>query len=191
MAIRPPVGSDDDLVVYDNSNLTGLLAGSSFSGDVVDFVAQDANRRAYPDSTYPVVDQWVGSGRYQIEYANDGTTILDSTSSITMNAPEIIEIRDSFQAAGVPTYYRVVPSDSGQNPELFLMESTSGNAATYVQGRSSAVASSSGNGAGVAEGFVYSSPAGQYEGLVLINPVPGPAATRCTATRRSRLARLW
>ena len=47
-----------------------------------------------------------------------------------MNAPEIIEIRDSFQTAGTPTYYRVVPSNGGQDPQLLLMESTAGSTGT-------------------------------------------------------------
>ena len=49
------------------------------------------------------------------------------------------------------------------------MESTAGTASTHVQGRSSAMANSSSGGAGAAEGFAYTSPASQYDGLVLIN----------------------
>ena len=171
VAIRPPSGSDYDLTVYDNSNVTGYLATSNYGGDTIDFVAQDNNsgRRAFPDATYPLVHKFAGSGRYQIEYANDVSVLSDSTSSISMGSSEVIEIRDTFQASGQPTYYRVVPSNGGQDPELLLMESTAGTPTTYVQGRGSSVAGSSSAGAGSAEGFSYTSSASQYDGLVLLN----------------------
>ena len=173
VAIRPPAGSDYDLHVYDASNFTGLLASSTYGIGQVDFVAQDNNsgRRAYPDWTYPLVHRFGSSagGRYQIEYANDVTTIGDAAYNISMGSSEIIEIRDSLEIAGVPTYYRAVPSNSGQDPELYLMQSTAGSTSTYVQGRPSAVASSSGNGPGAAESFAHTSPVTQFNGLVLIN----------------------
>ncbi len=177
VAVRPPAGADDDLYVYDNSNLTGYLAGSSYSGDVIDFVAQDSNRRTSGDWTYPVAHQYAGSGRYQIEYGNDALILSDSTNSISMGSSEIIEIRDSLHTAGVPTYYRVVPSNGGQNPEMFLMESTAGSPGTYVQGRGAAVAASSSAGPGGAEAFSHTAPASQYDGLVLINRAGSGAYT--------------
>ena len=91
-------------------------------------------------------------------------------TTIAMGSSEIIEIRDSFQTAGVRTYYRAAPTNSGQDSELFLMESTSGSPSTYVQGRAAAVASSSRFGANGGNEFVnWVSPVGQYEGLVLLN----------------------
>ena len=130
-----------------------------------------------------------GTGRYQIEYANDATVLSDGTYSIAMGSPEIIEIRDSYEAAGVPTYYRVVPSNGTQDAELFLMESTAGSTGTYVQGRSSASASSSVNGAGGDEAFVHTSPASQWEGLRAHQPGGERDVHASTGTRPGRPAR--
>ena len=169
VAVRPPTGSDYDLAVYDNANLSGYLASSAAGGDQVDFVVQDNNRRAVNDWTYPLVHKYAGTGRYKIEYANTAVSLFDSTVTIATGSSSVVAIRDAYEVAGTPTYYRVVPTNGGQNPDLYLMQSTAGNAATYVQGRGSAVASSYGNGAGVAESFVHTSPVTQYNGLVLIN----------------------
>ena len=122
------------------------------------------------DYTFPLVTQYTGTGRYTIEYDNQGTSIGVGATTIAMGTSEIIEIRDSFQSAGVRTYYRVAPTNDSQDSELFLMQSTSGSPSSYVQGRASAVASSSRFGANGGNEFVnWVSPASQYEGLVLLN----------------------
>jgi hypothetical protein len=72
-------------------------------------------------------------------------------------------------SAGLPTFFRVVPSNAGQDAELLLMESVNGNAATFVRGRPSAVRVASATGPGGAEAFNYAAPAPQWDGLVLLN----------------------
>ena len=173
VAVRPPSTGDVDLNVYDFFDYTGLLAGSTASGSTIDFVVQDNNtgRRA-TDNTYPSVHQYTGTGRYSFEYDNPVQT-LPAVSTISMGSSEIIEMRDSFQTAGVPTYYRVSVENAGEDPEVFLMESTAGNPSTYVQGRASAAASSTSHGVGSDEWFSYTSPASQFGGLVLLNKAGG------------------
>ena len=124
-----------------------------------------------------MVHKFAGTGRYQIEYANDGTTVCDSTNTRRWTRPRSSRSATAFETAGVPTFYRVVPSNGGQDPEMFLMESTAGSPGTYVQGRASAVASSSSAGPGGAEAFSHTAPASQWNGLVLINRAGSGAYT--------------
>jgi subtilisin family serine protease len=76
VAVRPPSTGDVDLTVYDTNVYTGVLAGSTLAGNTIDFVVQDNNngRRVLGDLTFPLVNQYSGTGRYQIEYDNQAAT---------------------------------------------------------------------------------------------------------------------
>jgi hypothetical protein len=77
-----------------------------------------------------------------------------------------VVVRDSFQSSSQATAYRVVPANAGQDPELFLMRSSSTDP---VKDRTEAVASSTAGGAGVAEQLSDTAPADGWQGLVLLN----------------------
>jgi hypothetical protein len=170
VAIRPPSGVDYDLTLYDDVGQTVNLGGSAFGGSTIDFVTVDSNHRALGDY-YPRAYQFNGTGIYQVELAQGSDQLNIGSQTVFMGTNDVILIRDSNQAGGVPTFFRVIPTNGGQDPELFLMQSDGANSATWVRSRGSAVASSTANGAGAAEGFSYTPPASDWYGLVLTNKV--------------------
>src|SRR4029453_6847858 len=120
---------------------------------------------------YPRAYVYSGSGNYQVELAQGASQLNLGTQIVTMGAKDVVLVRDSSLSAGVPTYFRGVPANSGQNPELFLMASNGADSATWVRSRAEAVASSTLNGAGVAEAFRYTPSVADWYGLVLTNKV--------------------
>lgn len=168
VAVRPPAGADYDLTLYDDVGQTVNIGGSAFGGSTIDFVTVDSNHRALGDY-YPRAYMYSGTGNYQTELAQGSVQLNSGSQTVFMGTNDVILIRDSIQAAGVPTFFRVVPSNGTQDPELFLMQSDGANSATWVRSRGTAVASSSAGAAGVAEGFSYTPPASDWYGLVLTN----------------------
>jgi len=166
VALRAP--GDYDLNVYDNRDLSGLLASSTFSGNAMDFVAIDGNRRATGDY-YPRINPFNGStGEYGVEYVQGAQTVSDSSHSVFFIAGDVANVEDTFLTAGVPTSFRIVPS-AGLDIEAFLVRSDSGNANSFVQGRGAAVRVSDVGGAGVRETLTYNESASQWDGLVVTN----------------------
>jgi hypothetical protein len=167
VGIRPPQPSGDyDLYLYDDYGLGTFLTDSNIGSGFLDFVAIDSNRRALGDY-YPMVYDFANTGTYQIELAQGSNQLPVGVQTITMNAGDVVAVRDILLTAGVPVGIRVVPTNSGQNPEAFLMADDPANSATWVRARSNAVASSTSGGAGAAEGFVYTPTVSEWHGFVL------------------------
>ncbi|MEN3358235.1 MAG: hypothetical protein V7637_2217 [Mycobacteriales bacterium] len=169
VGLRPPAGSDYDLQVWDDRAQTVFLGSSAFGGSTVDFVAVDSNLRALGDY-YPRVQFFAGpGGQYQVELAQ-GTSILNGGSlAVSMGSGNVVNVQDTFLTAGVPATFSATPSNGGQNPELFLMADDPANPASFVQGRPSAAAVSTGGGAGAAEHVTYTPTRTGWFGLVLVN----------------------
>jgi hypothetical protein len=167
VVIRPGT-NDYDLSLYGDSGLTSLLAGSDYGTGVMDYTAIDSNRQALA-TYYPSVNQFAGSGTYDIEAAQGSTTLSAGSSTATMGTQDVASIRDSFQNAGVPVYVRVVPSSASQQGEVALLGDDPATASTWVQGRSAAKADSGVSAAGQPFGFVYTPGVSEYYGLLLMN----------------------
>ncbi|MDQ1521344.1 MAG: hypothetical protein QOI55_2417, partial [Actinomycetota bacterium] len=167
VATRPPGGSDYDFNVYDNRNLTGILASSSYSGSVIDFIAVDSNRRSVGDY-YPQVFDYAGTGNYGIEYYDGNTVASNGGHTMSFGSGDVVRTEDSFLSANVPTFFRIVPT-GGLDVEAFLVRSDSANAATFVRSRGSSVAATDAAGFGGAEAFSYTDTASQYDGLIVTN----------------------
>lgn len=185
IAERPPVGTDYDLALYDDFGLTAFLASSAWGGNAIDFVAVDSNSGGRPfGDYYPQVYQFSGTGNYQVELAqgtDQASPSIQGASSkpdaaapstaevgsqaLFMGSNDIVAVRDTFLTAGVRVYARIVPTNSGQNPELFLMT----DAGIPIKNRSSASASSYGNPAGQAEQLSFMPSVSEWGGLVITN----------------------
>ncbi|MGH7774887.1 MAG: CARDB domain-containing protein, partial [Candidatus Binatia bacterium] len=162
VAIRP-VTADYDLQLFDNFAQTVLLGSSTFGGNTIDFVAVDSNIRPLGDY-FPRVLQFSGTGNYQIELAQGTDTLPDGSQTIFMGAGDVVVVRDTFLNAGVPYRFRVMPTNAGQDPELFLMAP---NPPNPVRARINAVASSTGAGPGGTEQFTFTPTVTGWHGLVL------------------------
>ncbi|MGH9244371.1 MAG: CARDB domain-containing protein [Acidimicrobiales bacterium] len=168
VAVRPPAGADYDLALYDDFAQTAFLESSAYGGATVDFVAVDSNHRALGDY-YPRAYVYSGSGNYQVELAQGSNQLNLGSETVTMGADDVVLVRDASLAGGVPTYVRVVPANSGQDPELFVMDSDPATSATWTRNRSEALASATGNGPGHDEALSFTPSASDWHGLVLIN----------------------
>jgi hypothetical protein len=167
IGIRPPLGTDDDLNVYDNRNLTGLLSSSAFGSNTIDWVAIDGNRRS-PGDYYPRVNQYAGTGNYGIEYYEGSTTVTDGFHAPSFGVNDVVRTEDTFLNQSVPTYFRIVPS-GGLDIEAFLVRSTDAQPASFVTSRTGAAAISNGGGFGGEEAFSYTESASQWDGLIVTN----------------------
>ena len=127
--------NDFDIGVYDNRNLTGPLGSSTFGGDTIDFVAVDSNRRPWATTTRR-------SCRSRAPVATTTSPTSKATSRSRTASGRAASARGTWStsrtpfAAGVPTFFRIVPRNL--DIEVFLMRSDSANAGTFVQGRSAA-----------------------------------------------------
>ena len=166
VAVRAPFASNYDLAVYDSRNEVGFLGDSSAPSGVPDYVMVDSRRRPLGDY-YPRVSATAGTGSYQIEYAQSGTSLFDGTQTVTMGLDDVIYVRDTLMEANVPTYFRAVPAP-GQNVELLLHGQIAATTSP-VQGRQWAVETGSAAGLGGAESVVHTSSAIEFAGLALLN----------------------
>jgi hypothetical protein len=80
----------------------------------------------------------------------------------------VVAVRDTHMTAGTTVTIKVTPTLAGQDPELFLMRSTSGQPATFVRSRSQAFMASTAAGPGAAESFTFVVPAIDWYGVVIV-----------------------
>jgi hypothetical protein len=115
---------------------------------------------------YPRVTLASGTGGYAIQYVQG--TLLSGTDTITMQATDVVAVRDVFLTAGTAVTITVTPSNPGQDPELFVLASLD-NPDTWTQRRSTAAVSSFGNGPGAAEQVTYTPPRTGFYAVVVTN----------------------
>ena len=132
-------------------------------------MAIDSNRRALGDY-FPRAFVFGGSGNYICELSQPNIILsANSSSTISMGTNNIVLVRDTFLNAGTAVTITVTPSNSGQDPELFLMSSDGSTPGTFIRGRVSAAASSVGHAAGAAESFSFTPTVSQWYGVVVTN----------------------
>ncbi|OKI56037.1 hypothetical protein [Micromonospora sp. CB01531] len=167
VALKPNSG-DLDLQLWDDRGQGAYLAGSAQGGTNVDFVAVDSNRRALGDY-YPRVVNYSGGGGYRIELAQ-GTVVLNAGSStITMGTNNVVTVRDTYLTAGVPVTISVATTNTGQDAELFVLDSDPANAGSWIRSRSAAVATATSGGAGATETITFTPARSAWYGVVVIN----------------------
>jgi hypothetical protein len=170
VGIRPTVDVDYDLQVYDDFDQSTPLSGSFAGKGTIDFVAIDSNRRTVGDDYYPRAYVYAGSGGYLVELSQPNEVLFaNSLLVVTMRTSNIVLVRDTFLDAGTPVTFTVTPFNSGQDPELFLMCSDASTPASFVQGRASAIASSTGQPPGQPESFTFTPTVSQWYGVVVTN----------------------
>jgi hypothetical protein len=164
VGLKPNSGSSVDLALYDNFSMSTLLKTSTASSNTIDFIAVDSNRRPLGDY-YPRV--W-GSGGYLTELAQGSTSLPVGSQSFTMGSTDVVVVRDVFMSAGQKNTIRVIPSNSGQNPSLFLMTSTS-SSSTWVKSRAQSTKAAFSNGPGASEVFTFTPAVSGWYGVVVLN----------------------
>ncbi len=111
VAERPDSGSDTDLTVFTDFSQTAVLGSSAYGGTTIDFVAINSDSgHLGPQTYFPRVNQFAGSGGYEIQEAQGSNTLSIGTTTFNFTSGQLIRIFDSFQSAGVPVFYRAVPS---------------------------------------------------------------------------------
>jgi hypothetical protein len=165
VAVRPNVGSNIDMQLYDDWGMGSFLKGSSAAGTTTDFIAVDSNRRPLGDY-YP---RTFGSGGYLVELAQGSNQLPVGTQTLPMGTTEVVAVRDVFLTAGVKNTFRVTPGNSTQNPALFLMSSNAADSSTWIKSRAQSTKAAFSNGAGQAEVITYTPTVSGWYGLVVIN----------------------
>jgi hypothetical protein len=168
VAIRPPAASDYDLRVLDDAALSTQIGQSSAGGSTIDYVLVDSHHRALGDY-YPQAYRFNGAGQYSIERSDQTLGLTDGVIHPSMTSGDIIRIVNTTVSAGVPTFFRVIPTGGSQDPELLLHDSDPATTTTWVQGRSAATASATVGGPGAAEGLVANLATTDDVALVLLN----------------------
>jgi len=169
IATRPSPGVDHDLKLFEDVNLTTLLASSQAFTSTVDFIAIDSNKKALTDY-YPQVYQAALIGSCRVELAQGSSSLLaNSSQTVVMSGTNVAAVRDTFLSSGATVTIKVTPTVASQDPELFLMRSTSGQPATYVRSRAQAYKTSAAAGPGLAEMFTFVVPASDWYGVAIIN----------------------
>ena len=164
VAEKPDAGTDADLAVYTDFNQTAVLAGSSYGGTTTDFVAINSNSGAEPLQTYyPRVNQFAGTGGYTIQSAQGTDSLSSGVSSPAMLSTQPVRVWDSYQTAGVPVFYRAVPTIGSQDLQLAALQA--GNLAlsrpSTIQGTDP--------GVGSAATVSYTPGTTGWAGIVLLN----------------------
>ncbi len=147
VAIRPDT-ADYDMWLFDDAGHATALSSSTRGGNSIDCLTINSNLRGTGDF-YPRVDLFSGSGNYTIELAQGADTVGLGTALLGMSSSDVVMVRDVHLQAGVTYAFSLVPQNSGQDGDLFLMASTSGDGATTTRSRSQAAAAGIAAGAGL------------------------------------------
>ncbi|WP_320784547.1 hypothetical protein [Streptomyces sp. CRN 30] len=168
VAVRAGTGTDYDLELYDDRNMTQKL-GDSLSGvGFTDFVAVDSNvdNRELGDY-YPRVTHRVGGGEYTVEVSDTGKILPLTGDSRTMGADDVVEVWDT--CTDTPQTITVTPSDAGQDAELYLVDSDPGAGTSSVKGRQDILTGSVTGDPGEPETVTLTPSGLDCYGVVLIN----------------------
>jgi hypothetical protein len=141
VALRPSAPTDFDFTMYDDRAQTSFLKASNLNDQAVDFVAIDSNLRPLGDY-YPRVDQFRGPGTFRIEHVQAFQTLQPaSSSSFRFDDSNVAAVVETDLTAGVPVTIRLTEASVISTASLFIMGDDPSTPATFVQNRSSAVAS--------------------------------------------------
>jgi hypothetical protein len=171
-----PNAGDVDLALYDDKAHTQLLENSAWGSGMTDFVAVDSNQRAM-GTYFPRIRTASGTGSYYVEFAEGADQLGAGVHQLPMASSDIVAVRDTYLLAGHTYTFTLEPGSLSQDGDMFLMQSNSGVPDTWVQGRSDAVASASGKGAGQTETFQFTPAVTDWYGLVIINELQGGTFT--------------
>ncbi|WP_416964757.1 hypothetical protein [Streptomyces sp. Agncl-13] len=148
VALRPSAPTDFALTLYDDRAQTVRLGSSFLGGQAVDFVAIDSNLRPVGDY-YPRVTQFQGPGTFTIESAMGFDTLEPGAPTrFHLDDSQVAAVQDTALTAGVPVTITLTPDNPISVAGLFVMGDDPGNPSTFVQSRSSAVASAVGSNSG-------------------------------------------
>ncbi|WP_326722171.1 hypothetical protein OHT59_24960 [Streptomyces sp. NBC_00243] len=149
VALRPSNPNDFNLLLYDDRAQTSVLGGSALGGQTVDFVAIDSNLRPVGDY-YPRVSLFQGGpGTYTIESVMGFTTLQPgSSTSFHLDDSQVAAVQDTPLTAGVPVTITLTTTSPISVASLFVMGDDPSAPSTFVQSRSSAVASAVGSNSG-------------------------------------------
>lgn len=175
VAVRPSNPTDFDLQLYDDRAQTAFLNSSALNDQAVDFVAIDSNLRPVGDY-YPRVVQFRGPGTYTIESVMGFTTLQPgSSTSFHLDDSQVAAVQDTPLTAGVPVTITLTTTSPISVASLFVMGDDPSNPATFVQRRSSAVASAVGSNSGGQPVSVTFTPTrtGEYGIVVTFDNVGG------------------
>lgn len=169
IANRPTAGMDQDLRLYEDFNQATLLATSNLGASTVDFIAIDSNKKALTDY-YPRINAFSGTGNGRIQLAQGSQTLsANSSQSVSMGlGSNVVAVRDTHLTAGTTVTIKVTPTLASQDPELFLMRSTTGTPSTYVRTRAQAYKASTAAGPGAVESFTFVVPSTDWYGVVIV-----------------------
>jgi hypothetical protein len=161
VAVRPETGSDWDIMLYDDTLNTNLLASSVYAGSMVDFVVGDFNHS--PLGWKGVnVQRYDGTGNCAVEYVDSTNMLPTGHFQINWQPGHIIKIWDIYLTQGRRLNLMAIPSAS-QDIGLAIFNS---NGAAYYAGRNSAIQADN-YGLGGAENISFMAPATDYYGLVM------------------------
>lgn len=167
---------DQELRIYDDASRSVLLDRSVLPPTTTDYVLIDSNHgRRDPGDYYAHLGHVAGDCGYPInaaaliELSAGKLTVADGITNLVAAADDVIEVRDTHLAAGVPTFFRVVPSETA-DVDLFLHASSASNTA---QDRGEAVGFADDGGAGEPESFSYTAAETGFAAIVALTETPG------------------
>ncbi len=172
-AIRPPVGTDYDLTLYDTEAYTNALAFSTYGGNAIDYVVVDCNHGPCSGASvpyYPQAYQFSGRGTYAVEHATYTANLtLGAAGPYTMTSNNVVRVWDVFLNGGTSYYFAVRPISGDANLGAALHKSREADPASWYQGRPSNVAFADNSGPGGAEFLSYEAQETDWYGFVVIN----------------------
>ncbi|MEI6576901.1 MAG: C10 family peptidase [Bacteroidota bacterium] len=160
------VGEDWDIAMFDNENMTTLLATSSSNADIVDFVVMDGNHAVGSTFRGIKAHRYSGSGSANIEFeGNNEMLSAGNNGSYNWAAGEVVEMYDVYLTPG---YYGIslIHNSGTSNLDIGIFGSASGD---YYQSRSDMIASSTLSGTNDEILYVHVGVADYYGVLVWAN----------------------
>ncbi|MCA9751234.1 MAG: T9SS type A sorting domain-containing protein [Gemmatimonadetes bacterium] len=166
--LRSPGTDDYDLRLYADNNHDTYLAGSSFGGQLIDFVVGDYNHNNLGNE-HLEVRRWSGTGgNYRLHWES-GTGILypDGVArSFSLASTDVVRCWE-VPLFGGETISFVLDNTSGSGDiGMSLFKS---NGSDYYAGRGSAVWTADNTGASGTETYTYTVPSDDVYGLVVFN----------------------
>ncbi|MBO4272407.1 hypothetical protein [Microbispora triticiradicis] len=111
--------NDVNLSLFKSERSVELVSSRLPGSDQPDFIAVDAT--SGPRSHVPYVSAPVAGESYLVEFAeSEGSLAPKSSTELSMESADVVEIRTADLTAGVPVTFTVTPLD-GQDLDVFVM----------------------------------------------------------------------